>query len=259
MVALEGTLTGPDGRIPWKLAVPLVRLLWECDVRWPARSRRSDGSIGNAAHQAAAGADLDHDGDVDQHDWALSSQHLPDSDGWECALDITADGIDVPLVIQAVMRHPAAWYVIHDGSIWSRTYGWVRQPYRGPSKHKEHVHVSTRLTAVGKTSTAPWGLVVPAAPVNRTELATMILYAIDRLGPDGKPADTRPADGEPDELVFREGVQLPDGRRQLVQLAGGPAAERGNLHDYLEAGAGVCHVTREHLVACGYVLPGGVV
>lgn len=254
MVALEGVITGAGGRVLWKLAVPLARLLWEVDVRWPARSRASDGSIGNAAHQAEAGRDLDHDGDVDQHDWALASQHLPDTDGWECALDITSADVDPVLVIQAVMRHPAAWYVIYDGHIYSRTHGWVRQPYTGPSKHAEHLHVSTLLTRAAKTSTAPWGL-VPVVHPNRTERATMMLYAIDRVGPDGRPVDKAPADGEPDEIVLREGIAMPDGRRALVQLAGGPATERGNVHDYIEAGAGVVHVTREHLLACGYALP----
>lgn len=260
MVALEGVLRGPDGRQQsWRLAVPLVRLVWECDVRWPMRSRLSDGSIGNAAHQAQAGADLDRDGDVDLHDWALSSQHLPDVDGWVCAVDITAAGVDPDLVLQAAMRHEATWYVIYNTHIYSRTHGWVRQPYHGPSKHTEHLHVSSSLDRIGKTSSAPWGLVpVGGAQAHGSELATMILYAIDRIDAAGKPIDTAPADGHPDELVFREGPLLPNGLCQLVQLAGGPAMERGNMQDYRAAGAGVVHVTREHLRACGYVLPSGV-
>lgn len=133
----------------WRLAGSLVALRSEVDARWPARSRRSDGAIGDPAHAARA------------------SRHNKNRFGVVTALDITHDpasGCDVHAVARQVARdpHPELEYIISDRQIASRP-SWTWRAYRGDNPHTAHAHF-----AVGRgpdadprppyDSTQPWGI-----------------------------------------------------------------------------------------------------
>jgi hypothetical protein len=128
--------TADGGRI--KLAGSLDRLFDEIDQAWPSRSRVSDGWRGDAAHQAR------------------KSEHNPDGRGIVHAIDITTAGIDKARTLKALIGHPAVWYVIHDGRIWSRTYGWKARRYTGANPHAHHIHVSIRLAADAELWAGKW-------------------------------------------------------------------------------------------------------
>jgi hypothetical protein len=128
--------TAGGGR--FRLAASLDRLFHEVDHVWPARSKASDGWIGDTAHQARA------------------SEHNPDDRGVVHAVDITVAGIDKARVLKALIGHPAVWYVIHDGRIWSRTYGWKARRYTGANPHHHHIHVSIRLALDAEAWVGPW-------------------------------------------------------------------------------------------------------
>lgn len=149
----------------WYLAPSLVRLRDEINARWPGRDKRSDGTIGDLAHQARV------------------SEHNPDSWGCVRALDITTKGINPSTVIDAAIKHPATHYVIHDHHIYSRTYGFAKRPYTGSNPHTTHLHVSILNNTSGKAteaerkaaeaSTLAWGLAfAPAPPVKPTPAPT---------------------------------------------------------------------------------------
>lgn len=111
----------------------------EINERWPNRDKRSDGWIGDTAHQAT------------------QSDHNPDPDGSVDAIDIDVDGIDVQLTLAAAIHHEATWYVIYNRRITSRTMSGglgVWHTYYGSSPHTEHIHVSSRQTH--ENSTKPW-------------------------------------------------------------------------------------------------------
>lgn len=144
MVAKSG-----DG---WKLAPSLVDLIDEVDARWPNRKRTSDGSIGDASHAARA------------------SDHNPDRDadpmpaGYVSALDITKDSAaQMEELRRKLVADPRTWYVIHNGRIWSRTYGFREQVYNGTNAHTAHMHVSLMQTAAGAKA-GPWGVVEVPKP-----------------------------------------------------------------------------------------------
>lgn len=147
MVAKSGT--------GWKLAPSLVDLIDEVDARWPNRKRTSDGSIGDASHSARA------------------SDHNPDRDadpmpaGYVSALDITKDSAaQMEELRRRLIADPRTWYVIHNGRIWSRTYGFREQVYNGTNAHTAHLHVSLMQTAAGAKA-GPWGVArtAPATPL----------------------------------------------------------------------------------------------
>lgn len=130
----------------WTLAPSLRQLRYEVNAKWPARSKRLDGTIGDANHQAR------------------KSEHNPDALGVVRAIDITADGIDVDQLLAATIGDQRVHYVIHNRTIYSRTHGWKARPYSGYNAHLSHVHISLRNTTSEKASAA----VVAAAAADTT-------------------------------------------------------------------------------------------
>lgn len=122
----------------WHLADSLSVLLREVNTRWPNRSKKSDGTIGDAAHASRP------------------SDHNPNSRGSVNALDITYPGVDAKLIIEAVKKHPSAAYVIFNRKIYSRTYGWKAQPYSGKSPHKDHLHISIIRSKAAEENKTSW-------------------------------------------------------------------------------------------------------
>lgn len=116
------------------LAPSLVALRNSVNAAFPHRDKTSDGWIGDAAHAAT------------------KSEHNPDAKGCVHAIDVDIDDNDAGRdlrteVIAACKGHRAVWYIISNGVIYSRTYGWAARKYTGASGHFEHVHVSIQLTA----------------------------------------------------------------------------------------------------------------
>jgi hypothetical protein len=130
------------------LAPALARLRAEVNELWPDRDKSTDGWLGDAAHQARI------------------SQHNPDEWNIVRAEDIDKDGINVKRVLKAAIGRPGVWYVIHDGRIWSRTYGWKARKYTGPNPHKGHIHISLLLDYPSAFVAGKW-LGKPSRPAVR--------------------------------------------------------------------------------------------
>jgi len=120
------------------LAPSLVQLRKEVNSRWPNRSTRSDGWIGDAAHSAR------------------KSDHNPDysAGGVVRALDITASGIDVDLLLKHTTNDSRVAYVIYNRRIYQHSTGW--KPYYGSNPHTSHVHVSIAHTRTAERDTKLW-------------------------------------------------------------------------------------------------------
>lgn len=136
------------------LAKSLVTFRATINEQFPKRDKSSDGWIGDKAHSARV------------------SQHNPDERGCVHAIDVDIDdgdnGRDLRREILATcIGHKAVWYVISNGVIYSRTYGWKAQKYNGTNQHTKHVHVSILLTESAENDTTlrlvktakptPWG------------------------------------------------------------------------------------------------------
>lgn len=137
------------------LAPALVQLRKEVDKRFPNRDRASDGWIGDASHAARPS---DHN-----PCWTCSGR----SRGIVRALDIdiSPDGrADKDLrakILKVTMGDSRVWYVISNGIIYSRTYGFQARKYNGSNPHFGHVHISLNgANGVsgdpGNFDTSPW-------------------------------------------------------------------------------------------------------
>lgn len=129
----------------WFLAPCLAQLRDEVDAEFPRRSKKSDGTIGDAAHSARAS----------QHNPNDMNDDVPN--GAVTAIDITATDAKLrDRVLAAAIGHPNCWYVINRGFIWSSTYDWEKRKYTGPNPHANHIHVSCTQTAKAVNSTRSW-------------------------------------------------------------------------------------------------------
>ena len=118
----------------WRLSKAAAQIREQLDDSYPERSRKSDGSIGDARHSAR------------------KSDHNPDKDGWVRAIDLTADlgvGIDETADLVDQIRKYAKRakrkriaYIIYNGRIASPTLNWKWRKYRGSNPHKSHWHLS---------------------------------------------------------------------------------------------------------------------
>lgn len=123
------------------LAPSLVKLRRELKSNFPKRDTRTDGWLGDPAHQARI------------------SQHNPDAKGVVHALDLDSDGLtkaEKTRLLKSLIGDARVWYVIHQGVIWSRTHGWKARRYTGENPHTGHIHVSIRLTASAESSPKAW-------------------------------------------------------------------------------------------------------
>lgn len=159
----------------YRLARALDVLRTQVNARWPARSKASDGWIGDAAHATRSS---------DHNPWVKAG-----SVGIVTALDITHDpahGLDARKLAETLIasRDPRIKYIISNTQICSSypTNGkpaWVWRPYSGANAHRHHVHISVNPEVVHYDSTKPWNL--DGAPVAAAPAKPAVAAAVTTL------------------------------------------------------------------------------
>jgi hypothetical protein len=134
----------------WRLARSLQQLRDQVDQAAPNRSRRSDGTIGDTAHQSR------------------KSDHNPDDSGVVRAIDITDDpagGLSCEALAESIRgaRDRRVKYVIWNHRMFSsygtsRRQAWQWGEYTGANPHSHHIHVSILPDAAADSDTADWVL-----------------------------------------------------------------------------------------------------
>lgn len=128
----------------WRLAKSLEKMRAQVNTRFPNRSKKADGTIGDASHSAR------------------KSDHNPNSKGVVCAMDLTHDpknGLDSykAAEILRLNKDPRINYVISNGRIFSSSVQpWVWRKYTGSSKHDKHVHISVKQDPKFYDDTSVW-------------------------------------------------------------------------------------------------------
>ncbi len=137
----------------WRTALSLDELLAEINRSAPHRSKASDGTIGNAAHQKL-GSDSDH------NPWVKDGEL-----GVVTAEDFTHDpahGFDAHAFADWLRRRCKAGlekrvkYVISNRRIASPINQWEWRPYRGDNPHDKHTHVSVLSTKKQYDNKVSW-------------------------------------------------------------------------------------------------------
>jgi hypothetical protein len=144
------------------ILIPCLKVLFaEFDRIAPSRDHASDGSVGNAAHQAeVSDHNPDETGSVPIHDADhLNEVHAIDVDDTLREPDLTMEK-----VVQFLLGRCRSGaekrlrYLIYNRRIWSASSGWVQKTYTGASPHTEHAHFSASYETKLEASTASWHL-----------------------------------------------------------------------------------------------------
>jgi hypothetical protein len=137
----------------WRIAQSLAVLRNQINATYPNRNKVSDGTIGDAAHQAVA------------------SDHNPNPQGVVCAMDIThhAGYFDAHALADRLItnRHPNLKYIVSNNRIAGAWTGWRWQKYNGSNPHTKHIHVSVGAGEDGHSRAgtyddpSPWSINAP--------------------------------------------------------------------------------------------------
>lgn len=133
----------------WHVAKSLLVLREQIDRGCPNRSKASDGTIGDTAHQSQ-GSDSDHN---------------PWYNNTVTALDVTHDpghGMDIDKFTDQLQasRDKRIKYVIANALIMSGAGGpspWVWRSYGGSDPHRNHAHISVVASPACEDPT-PWNI-----------------------------------------------------------------------------------------------------
>lgn len=126
----------------WRSAPSVAAALAEATRRWPQRSRASDGTVGDAAHQLT------------------KSDHNPDEHGVVHAFDLTHDpahGVDCEVLAEHLVtgRDRRIAYVIWNRRI-CKSGAWTWAAYTRPNPHNKHLHVSIKHAPEAENDVSPW-------------------------------------------------------------------------------------------------------
>lgn len=134
----------------WRVAKSLLKFRDQVNAKFPARSKASDGTIGDEAHASRSS---------DHNPWFKDA-----GVGIVSALDITHDpahGVDSYLMAEQLRQShdPRIKYIISNRRICSATVDpWVWRAYNGPNPHDKHVHISVKGIKAEYDDDKPWHL-----------------------------------------------------------------------------------------------------
>ena len=202
----------------WRVAKSLEKMRAQINARCPNRSKRADGTIGDAAHRSRSS---DH------------NPHISDAGvGVVSALDIThdpANGVDSYAIAEhlRLKKDARVKYVISNKRIFSSTTTpWTWRKYTGSNPHSSHMHVSVKATKSHYDDTRDWDLPLalampPSAPPE--------VGSEDVPDPDSpvlRPVLRKGSTGEPVRAVQRLLVLKIDGKFGGETVAGVKAFQR---------------------------------
>lgn len=137
----------------WRMAKSLEILRSQVNAKWPARSKNSDGSIGDVSHSSR------------------TSDHNPDPSGVVRAIDITHDpkgGFDSYAFADMLLKNQDTRlkYVISNKRIGAGPAGpspGVWRKYTGANPHNHHCHISVVADSRGD-DTQSWNIAELTGP-----------------------------------------------------------------------------------------------
>lgn len=140
----------------WVLTKGLEHLRGQVDEAFPDRSKASDGTVGDLAHQleSASGHNPDITGRAEYRD----GDNLNEVRAWDMTSDLRHPGVTAQDVVDHIRALPGVAgvlrYMIYNRKIYEADNGWRPRAYSGPSPHTEHIHFSGARSQAADSNTA---------------------------------------------------------------------------------------------------------
>lgn len=190
----------------WILTLGLQNLRAQINAWAPDRDHTSDGSIGDAAHQAETSGHNPDDTPGSRAEWNGDPDSTPEVRAFDCDTDFRNGATAQQLVDHIVGLKPSSVlrYVIYNRRIYEAGNGWASRAYTGASPHTEHIHFSGAYSqASDNNTTYDYRLEeIPVAltPADKAWIAATVTAAAEAAvqkivkktplyGPDGKTPD----------------------------------------------------------------------
>lgn len=142
--------------------VPCLATLWdEFDAIAPDRDRRSDGWIGDKAHEQTVS---DHNDDETGRVPIRDADSKPEVHALDVDDDLRVPGLTMEDVVQHVLARCRSGaerrlrYIIWQHRIWEASNGWAKRAYTGPNGHTQHAHFSASYVTARESDTGSWHL-----------------------------------------------------------------------------------------------------
>lgn len=130
----------------WMLTDGLGNLRSQVDERWPARDKASDGTIGDAAHQAEVSGHNRDDTAGSKPEWAGDTDSVAEVRAWDMDSDLNEPGTTAQMLVDHLRALPnfatVIRYVIFNRTMYHERDGFAPTAYTGASAHTEHIHFS---------------------------------------------------------------------------------------------------------------------
>jgi hypothetical protein len=144
----------------WDLTKGLQNLRAQVNAAFPDRDKTSDGTIGDAAHQAGTSSHNPDDspGNKGKPEWNGDLDANAEVRAWDMDSDLRASPATAQQVVDHIRGLPGVSavlrYMIYNRKIYRAANGWKVESYDGPSPHTEHIHFSGQFTQAADNNTS---------------------------------------------------------------------------------------------------------
>lgn len=144
----------------WDLTDGLKNLRAQVNEAFPDRDKTSDGTIGDAAHQAGTSSHNPDDspGNKGKPEWNGDSDANAEVRAWDMDSDLRAVPATAQQVVDHIRKLPGVSavlrYMIYNRRIYRASNGWAPEAYDGPSAHTEHIHFTGQFTQAADNNTS---------------------------------------------------------------------------------------------------------
>jgi hypothetical protein len=130
----------------WRLTHGLENFRAQANARWPARDKASDGTIGDAAHQAEVSGHNPDDTAGSTPEWTGDADATAEVRAFDMDSDLREPGTTMQMLVDHLRALPGLntviRYMIFNRMMYHERDGFASTTYAGASAHLEHLHLS---------------------------------------------------------------------------------------------------------------------
>jgi hypothetical protein len=140
------------------LTLGLQNLRRQVDAVFPGRDKKSDGWIGDQAHQLNTSGHNPDDTSGSKAAWNGDPDTVKEVRAWDMDSDLRTPGVDAQDVVDHLRKLPGlasvCRYMIYNHRDYHSRNGFAPTAYSGPSPHEEHIHFEGAWSQAGDNNTS---------------------------------------------------------------------------------------------------------